>query len=214
MNYTDVNRQEEETDQVFTKVPDDENGKKFKSKVIDDLRLAIDDGSYSAVMAQRGTDFGYLIHIDPKYYQGSATSDSQANHVGYTIFVPDVFDTNFFNSYKNSPKGAAQCDIISAEMYNSPDKEYSVTFPTNQTYTKEKGRIVSESGNLRIDGRYTVYGDSNSKTYTYIDNATNEQHNLNEIFGENAKNILIGAFIEEPMSCVDNHNIKDWIKSF
>ena len=190
MNYTDVDRQEEETNQVFTKVPDDENGKKFKSKVIDDLRLAIDDGSYSAVMAQRGTDFGYLIHIDPKYYQGSATSDSQAHHVGYTIFVPDVFDTNFFNSYKNSPKGAAQCDIISAEMYNSPDKEYSVTFPTNQTYTKETGRVVSESGNLRIDGRYTVYGDSNSKIYTYIDNATNEQHNLNDIFGKDAKNIL------------------------
>ena len=75
-------------------------------------------------------------------------------------------------------------------MYNSPDKEYSITYPTNQTYTRETGRIVSESGNLRIDGRYTVYGDSNSKTYTYIDNATNEQHNLNEIFGENAKNIL------------------------
>lgn len=190
MNYTDADRQEEETDQMFTKVPDDENGKKFKSKVIDDLRLAIDDGSYTAVMAQRGTDFGYLIHVDPKYYQGKSTSDSQASHVGYTIFIPDVFDTNFFNSYKNSPKGAAQCDIISAEMYNSPDKEYSITYPTNQTYTRETGRIVSESGNLRIDGRYTVYGDSNSKTYTYIDNATNEQHNLNEIFGENAKNIL------------------------
>ena len=31
---------------------------------------------------------------------------------------------------------------------------------------------------------------------------------------ENAKNILIGAFIEEPMSCIDNPNIRDWIKSF
>ena len=30
---------------------------------------------------------------------------------------------------------------------------------------------------------------------------------------EDAKNILIDAFLEEPMSCIDNTYIKDWIQS-
>ncbi len=85
-------------------------------------------------------------------------------------------------------------------------------------YQLHKALLLSDDAEVDVKPELEIFADdvkcSHGSTCGELDKEQMFYLQSRGISEENAKNILIGAFIEEPMSCIDNQNIKDWIKSF
>ena len=85
-------------------------------------------------------------------------------------------------------------------------------------YQLHKTLLLSDEAEVDVKPELEIFADdvrcSHGSTCGEIDKDQMFYLRSRGISEENAKNILIAAFIEEPMSCIDNPNIMDWIKSF
>lgn len=84
-------------------------------------------------------------------------------------------------------------------------------------YQLHKALLLSDESEVDVKPELEIFADdvkcSHGSTCGEIDKEQMFYLRSRGITEEDAKNILIDAFLEEPMSCIDNTYIKDWIQS-
>lgn len=128
--------------------------------IMDDIAFAMQKQKDGIMIrpVEDGINYGHIFYIPAR--------NDENPHAAYSVFIPNFFEKNAINKYKNDLRVQAKDEIKLVESYGKPNYKKSVIFQ-----------------NANCQGAYQIKQDFNgNKRYIYT-NESGKEFDLNNIFG-------------------------------